>query len=135
MTKFPENQALGKDMKKWIANTILWIIGIFALLFITLPYLMSWQFSSSHKDTWDIMDNSDFKCPPNTEITTRGWSKVGYMRYCEPKKNGPWEAWSEGYKNIQGEYYNGKKHGKWTWFNSDGSTQSTITYEYGKEKK
>lgn len=116
---------------KRISRIILWALGSFALLFFALPYLMSWQLSSSHDKTWEAMRELEMICPPNTEVTTRGWSKAGYMRYCEPKKNGPWEAWSEGYRQIQGAYRNGQKHGTWQWFNRDGSIQSTIEYRNG----
>jgi len=115
-------------MKKWIAKATLWILSLLAILFVGLPYLMSWQLSNSHKYTWKAMNSTDFPCPPNTELTIHGWSKAGYMRYCEPNKNGMWEAWSEGYLHIRGEYIDGKKYGKWTWFNQDGSIQSTTVY-------
>ena len=120
-------------MKKPIAKIILWILGGIAVLFIGIPYFMSWQLSSSHKETWNAMNKMEFTCPQGTEVTNRGWSKAGYMRYCEPEKSGPWEAWSEGYMHISGEYNKGKKHGTWHWYNRDGSVQNTITYENGVE--
>ncbi|MES9902473.1 MAG: hypothetical protein ABW168_07300 [Sedimenticola sp.] len=120
-------------MKKVIAKTILWVLGIIAVLFVGLPYLMSWQLSSSHKETWSFMSQTELTCPEGYEVTNRGWSKAGYMRYCEPLKHGPWEAWSEGYLQIKGEYKHGKKHGTWQWFNRGGSIQKTITYNSGTE--
>ena len=79
------------------------------------------------------MSKTDLNCPPNTEATTRGWSKAGYMRYCEPKRNGVWEAWSEGYRHVLGEYKNGIKHGKWKSFDKNGTIKTITTYENGKE--
>ena len=122
-------------MKKSIAKTLLGILSVIAVLFISLPYLMSWQLSNSHKETWDAMREREFTCPEGTEATNRGWSKAGYMRYCEPEKNGKWEAWSEGYRQISGEYNKGKKHGAWHWYNRDGSIQKTVVYKNGIEVK
>jgi hypothetical protein len=119
-------------MKKWISRAILLVLGLLAILFFAFPYLMSWQLSDSHGKTWEAMNQTDLKCPSGTEVTSRGWSKAGYTRYCEPKKNGPWEAWSGGYRQIQGEYRNGLEHGRWIWFNEDGTIQSTIVYENGE---
>ena len=115
-------------MKKVVAKVILWVLGTIAVLFLGLPYLMSWQLSSSHNDTWEAMTQKKLPCPQGTEETNRGWSKAGYMRYCEPYKHGPWEAWSGGYLQIKGEYKHGKEHGTWEWYNPDGSVQKTITY-------
>jgi len=119
-------------MTKPIAKIILWLLGGGILLFFGLSLLMSWQLSESVSDTWKTMEGTSFVRPPDSEVTTRGWSKAGYMRYCEPKKNGQWEAWSEGYRHIQGEYKNGKEHGTWQWFNPDGTIYRTIVYDGGK---
>ena len=79
------------------------------------------------------MERSTFECPTGTEVTTRGWSEAGYLRYCEPKKNGPWETWASGYRNIKGEYKNGKEHGVGYWFNRDGTIQTTVVYDNGSK--
>lgn len=118
-------------MKKRLATIVLWVLGAGVALYFGFSYLMSWQFSRSYSDTWSAMEKSTFTCEPNTDATTRAWSKAGNMRYCEPKKNGAWEAWSEGYRHIQGEYKNGKEHGAWRWFNPDGTISRTIVYDGG----
>lgn len=120
-------------MTKRHAITILWIFGAALVLYFGVTLLMSWQLARSSNDTWNAMKESAFDCPPGTAITIRGWSKAGYMRYCEPKKNGPWEAWSEGYRQIQGEYENGKENGTWCWFNRNGSIQNTVIYDSGNK--
>lgn len=120
-------------MKKVIAKVTLWILGTFAVVFFSLPYIMTWLFNNSHEETWEAMQSIELSCPPDSEVTTRGWSKAGYSRYCEPKKNGPWEAWSGGYLQIRGEYQNGFKNGTWQWFNRDGTVQSEIVYRGGEE--
>ena len=66
-------------------------------------------------------------------MTYRGWGINGQERYCEPLKNGPWEAWEGGYKAIQGGYRNGKEHGTWTWYHKDGRTYRIIEYDNGIE--
>jgi hypothetical protein len=118
-------------MTKTLAKITLWLLGGGIVLYFGLSFLMSSQLSKSVSDTWKAMDDTSFTCPPGTDVTTRGWSKSGYMRYCEPKKNGPWEAWSEGYRHIQGEYKNGKEHGTWRWFSPNGTIEKTIVYDGG----
>ena len=119
-------------MKKIVAKVILWILGLFAVVFFALPYIMTWLVNDSHEETWEAMQGVDLTCPSDSEVTVRGWSKAGYSRYCEPKKNGPWEAWAGGYLQVRGEYQNGLKHGKWQWFKRDGSVQSEISYRGGE---
>lgn len=77
--------------------------------------------SNSRTSTWDAMKNDEFKCPPGLNEKTEGWSKLGYSRSCVKPKDGKWEAWSEGHKNIDGLYLNGEEHGIWVFYNSDGS--------------
>lgn len=79
------------------------------------------------------MKGDIFECPPGLEEKTERWSKLGYSRSCVKPKHGKWEAWSEGYKHIDGFYHNGKKHGNWVFYNSDGSVSQEITYKDGKE--
>jgi hypothetical protein len=120
-------------MTKRLATIFLWSVGALVALYIGIMYLVSWQYSRSHSETWAAMERSTLECSPGTEVTTRGWSEAGYLRYCEPKKNGPWEAWSNGYRQVQGEYRDGKEHGTWRWFNRDGSIQSTVVYDNGSK--
>jgi hypothetical protein len=118
-------------MNKRRAKTILWVFGGGIVLFLGCSFLISWQLSQSMSDTWKAMEVHTFSCPLGSSVTTRGWSKAGYMRYCEPNKDGPWEAWSEGYRHIQGEYKSRREHGTWYWFNQDGTIQKTVVYDAG----
>jgi len=120
-------------MNRIAARIILVVLGLAVIVFFALPYLVSWQVSESHQETWQAMKQKEFTCPENTEATFRGWSEAGYMRYCEPRKNGPWEAWSGGYLHVSGEYLHGQKHGVWRWYNSDGTIQTTKHYSNGQE--
>ncbi len=79
------------------------------------------------------MSKNELSCPAGYKVTNRGWSKAGYMRYCEPYKHGPWEAWSEGYLQVKGEYKHGKKYGAWQWYNRDGSIKKAISYDGNNE--
>jgi hypothetical protein len=120
-------------MKKLLATIFLWGVGVLVVLYVGISVLIPWLYSRNQTETWASMERSTFECPAGTDVTTRGWSEAGYLRYCEPKKNGPWEAWSSGYRQVQGEYRNGKEHGTWRWFNRDGSIQSTIVYDNGSK--
>ncbi|QKK11180.1 MAG: hypothetical protein HND59_05765 [Pseudomonadota bacterium] len=114
---------------------IAYIIGGLSTAYLLFMYVISSYIGSSSIETWDAMQKQAFNCPEGTEVTYRGWSENGRMRYCEPSKNGAWEAWMSGYKWVQGTYINGKEHGEWLWFNKDGSVSKRIIYVYGVEQK
>lgn len=97
-----------------------------------MSYISS-QMSNSSVSTWEAMKGGIFECPPDLEEKTERWSKLGYSRSCVKTKHGKWEAWSEGYKNIDGFYHNGKGHGNWVYYNPDGSVSKEITYKEGKD--
>ena len=118
-------------MTRTHAKLALWVLGAALLFFVGFNLILSGQFSAGASDTWKAMESRSFSCPPGTEVTTRGWSKNGYMRYCEATRNGQWEAWSEGYLHVQGQYASGKEHGTWRWFNRDGSLAKTIVFDKG----
>ncbi len=94
---------------------------------------ISYQMSNSSINTWESMKDGVFECPPGLEEKTERWSKLGYSRSCVKPKHGKWEAWSEGYKHIDGFYNNGKKDGNWVFYNSDGTVSKEIEYKDGKE--
>lgn len=114
---------------------IAYTIGGLSTAYLLIMYLLSTNVTTSSNETWNAMQKSPFDCPKGTEITYHGWSENGQLRYCEPVKNGPWEAWMSGYKHVQGTYKNGQKDGKWIWFNKDGSVNKTIFYENGIEQQ
>lgn len=120
-------------MKKSLGKTILWTLGTMVVLFVSLPSFMSWLLYSNAEITQHAMEKSEFLCADGTEVVTRRWSKAGYERYCGSKKHGRWEAWSDGYKKINGEYIRGEKHGVWYWYNKDGSVSKTVSYDNGIE--
>ncbi len=109
-----------------------YVIGSGALVYIAFMFYVSSYTKSSARETWQNMQSSDFQCPNGTEVVHRGWSENGTSRYCEPKKNGPWEAWMSGYKWVDGYYKAGKKHGEWHWYNEEGNVTKTIVYNNGE---
>lgn len=119
-------------MKSGPAKIILLSLGSVVLAYFVLMAFISWQLGEDAKATWSAMMASELECPEGTAVTHRGWSKNGRMRYCEPVRNGPWEAWANGHRQIKGEYLAGQEHGTWYWFNPDGSVQQTIQYNAGK---
>jgi len=114
---------------KYIAYTI----GAVSTLYLLVMGVVSTVLTTSSQETWEKMKASPFQCPPGTEVTYRGWSENGNLRYCEPDKNGPWEAWMSGYKWVDGGYLNGKKHGQWRWFNEEGEVIKVVHYNHGQE--
>ena len=86
------------------------------------------------KKTLDLLQQYPLICPKGSESAIERWSKFGYSRYCvlNGNKHGPWEAWESQYKYIDGLYNNGKKDGKWTWHNKDGSYR-IVNYKEGLE--
>lgn len=114
-------------------RTILHVIGLLSFLYLLISFGMSTYINSSARMTWYNMHKEEFKCPDGTDITYRGWSEGGRQRYCEPVKNGPWEAWMSGYKWVEGSYKSGKKHGVWKWFDESGNVTKSIRYANGKE--
>jgi len=104
------------------------VIGYFA--FMTY---VSYQMRASSDKTWGAMKASNFECPPGMDVRTEGWSKLGVSRTCSSPRHGKWEAWSDGYKNIDGFYEHGKEHGVWIFYNKDGSISKKIEYKRGVE--
>ena len=105
------------------------LVGAYSLLMIFITQPMH----ENSQDTWSAMEAQPLSCPDGTEVSRDGWSKSGYLRYCEPLREGVWEAWDSGYRNILGAYRNGKEHGVWIFYNEDGSVRQTIEYNDGDE--
>jgi len=114
---------------KYIAYTI----GTVSFLYLLVTNLFFGYVNTSARTNWENMQQSTFTCPRGTEVTYRGWSENGRLRYCEPLKTGHWEAWMSGYKWVDGFYKNGKKHGQWTNYNNDGSVYQVTEYNNGIE--
>jgi len=79
------------------------------------------------------MKSSEFICPEGTEEKLEFWGQGGNSRSCVNPKHGKWEACNNGYKNIDGYYEDGKKHGIWYFYNPDGTVKFKIEYDMGVE--
>jgi hypothetical protein len=112
----------------FIGSVTVAVIGYFAFM----SYVSS-QMSDIRQTTWEAMKISELQCPEGTELKTDGWSKSGYSRTCVNLKHGKWEAWDQGYKNIDGNYNRGKKDGKWIWYHPNGKKYRVIEYDNGIE--
>lgn len=94
---------------------------------------VSSRWSVASQQTWAAMEAVPLACPEGTEPRTDGWGKAGYSRICIPPKDGLWEAWEDGYRQISGKYERGRQNGRWTFFNRDGSVSHTVEYQNGVE--
>jgi hypothetical protein len=120
-------------MKKNLARTMLLFIAVAVIGYFAFMSYVSSQMRAASIETWDAMKDSIFECPAGTEVRTEGWSKLGVSRTCSSPRHGRWEAWSDGYKRIDGIYQHGKKHGVWVFYNPDGSVSKRIEYKQEAE--
>jgi len=122
-----------KKIIQRIAKIFLIIIAVVVIGYFPFMSYISSQMSNSSIKTWEAMNEVEFNCPPGLKEKTERWSKLGYSRSCVKPIDGKWEAWSEGYKHIDGFYMSGKKHGTWVFYNPNGSISKEIEYNLGKE--
>ena len=120
-------------MKKNIARAILVLMALAIVGYFAFMSYVSSQMRASSDKTWEAMKAAEFECPVGKEVKTEGWSKLGVSRTCASPRHGKWEAWSDGYKNIDGFYEHGKKHGLWVFYNPDGSVSKQIEYKQDAE--
>jgi len=75
----------------------------------------------------------DFACDEGSTEKLERWGRQGYSRGCyrDGVAQGKTIYWEEGYLNLEGFFSQGKKHGLWTVYNTDGSVFVTITFDEG----
>ncbi len=88
----------------------------------------------SNKNLEDIQ-KYNLNCSEGSVVNIERWGKNGYSKSCIGATNGRWIAWENGYKNIEGEYLEGKENGKWIWFHKNGAVYREVTYDHGNETK
>lgn len=122
-------------MFKGKAKFIVLLLAISALGIAAFTFLIPWFISGNMKATFKLITQEEFHCPVGTTDAIERWGKAGYMRFCQKGdlKHGPWMGWENQYKNIQGEYREGKEHGLWVVWSKDGSQFKTIEYRDGAE--
>ena len=116
-----------------IIRNIVFVLALFAVgFFVFVNYITQQSKERANKNS-EAMRISEFVCPEGTEEKWEYWSEGGNSRSCVPPKHGKWEAWNNGYKNIDGYYEDGKEHGTWFFYNPDGSVKFQIEYDMGVE--
>ena len=117
------------------------LIGLIVLIFVgvgvSTMFLLRRVLVDDMEATYRLVTRIQFQCPDGTTEAIERWGKTGYMRFCKKGEvnDGPWTAWEAQYRNIDGQYQNGKKHGIWTWWNKDGSKYRIIEYREGTETR
>jgi hypothetical protein len=114
-------------------RAILVAILVVVSTYCGISWLFAWQISASSQATWAAMNAAPFECPPGMEPRTEGWGEAGYSRVCSSLKEGKWEAWENGRRQLTGSYHNGKPSGVWTSYNQDGSPFKVTEYRDGVE--
>ncbi len=113
---------------------VLILLGI-PTLWVAAVFLVSRLTTSGLDATYREITRAEFECPKGSTEGIERWGNAGYMRFCKQGgiMHGPWMAWEAQRLNIQGEYREGKQHGLWTFWNSDGSKYKIIEYRNGFE--
>jgi hypothetical protein len=111
-----------------IYYTVLVVVGIGLLAFLTSPVWVSWSLGRSQNETYQAIRNVSLSCPSDTTQKIEAWSKAGYSVSCRRGeiKHGPWQAWSSGHLRIEGEFLEGKESGTWLYYTDDGKLEQTI---------
>ncbi len=121
-------------MTQKIKFIVLTILILFALAASTM-ILLRRALVNDMELTYRLITKTQFQCPDGMTESIERCGKAGYMRFCKKGEvsHGPWTAWESQYKNIEGEYKNGKQHGLWTVWNRDGSKYRIMEYREGTE--
>lgn len=112
-------------------KTLLQVLCILIAFYFIGGYLMFWKADYDNEAALSAMKESDFSCPDDSEIRVTRGAKLGYTRDCKPNSNNRWEHWEAGYKSMDGEYVNGRRHGEAYRYNSNGNVISVFKYEHG----
>lgn len=113
-------------------NVILLFSLILNAIFLTNFALVFYRGEKSDQ-TYQVIQANRFSCPEGITEKIEKWGQNGYARSCVGLQHGKWEAWEKAYKNIEGEYTNGKKNGKWIWYHPSGKVYREVYYEQGVE--
>ena len=116
-----------------IFRTTVFVLALISIGFFVFVNYVTQQSKERATKNYEAMKSSEFLCPEGMEEKLELWGQGGNSRSCVSPKHGKWEAWSEGYKNIDGYYENGKKHGVWLFYNPDGTVKLEIEYDRGIE--
>ncbi|MBF0647049.1 hypothetical protein HTZ97_09485 [Desulfuromonas acetoxidans] len=74
------------------------------------------------------MHSEKIECPDNAHVEYSPWGERGWVKACK-KNHGKYSVWEGDIKRIDGQFFNGKKVGIWTFYNNDGSISKTVNYD------
>ncbi len=78
------------------------------------------------------MDSEELDCSDGAQAEFDDWGKTGLLLSCR-MNHGKVVGWDYGRKVMEGNYYYGKKHGEYHWFDEKGVITKTIIYDDGKK--
>lgn len=101
---------------------------------LTAYFLPLYTAEKNSSITYTAMQEVAFDCPAVASFGVENWGNDGYARYCQEGgiKHGAWEAWQDGFRNIEGGFVNGEEDGEWSVFDSGGKLLRTVMYHQGK---
>ena len=108
-----------------------WILIFTVLLMIVIPLHISYEMEMTKKE----MLKTRFICIEGNVVIERFY-KLGYSRYCileNGQKHGKWEVWEHQRLEIEGNYFRGKRHGKWIWRGGESTNYKVVEYRNGIE--
>ncbi|MFT5483586.1 MAG: hypothetical protein ACI9GW_002243 [Halieaceae bacterium] len=115
----------------WI---ILLLLGTPLVAGLTAYFLPIYTASRDSELTFTAMSEVDFKCSDTSSVQVENWGNDGYARFCtlDGKKHGDWQAWQDGYLNIEGGFLAGEEEGSWKIFGGEGALQRAVVYRAGE---
>lgn len=115
-----------------------WIIMVLLLTplvaGLTAYFLPIYNAGKNSELTYAAMNAEGFRCPGQSAVNVENWGNDGYARFCtvDGLKQGDWEAWQDGFRNIEGRFAAGEEEGDWKVLDAEGRLLRTVTYHQGK---
>lgn len=116
-----------------IFSYILISIVTIVIIYYLVMMLITKSIRNDMAATKEAILDTKHICPEGSHEVIERWSEVGYAWYCvkDNEKHGQWMAWEKQRLHIVGNYQYGKKHGRWTVYNDDGSIYRITEYDNG----
>jgi hypothetical protein len=122
-------------MKRRILILIIVVVMGILLYCAAMMWLNRWTYTDL-AETKKAMLAVEHICPQGSQETVARWSELGYCRYCvdnDGRKTGRFVAWENQRLIIEGYYRDGRKDGRWTVYNDDGTIYRLSEYDHGTE--
>ncbi|MEJ1403433.1 MAG: hypothetical protein RPU73_06160 [Candidatus Sedimenticola sp. (ex Thyasira tokunagai)] len=81
------------------------------------------------------MLEEDLRCPEGSLSEFNRWGGIGqngWAHSCK-KSHGKFHVWENGVLTIEGQFFDGKREGKWKIRNKEGSLVKIVVYSNNKE--